>query len=128
MSENSQTTKVFQNKKIIYVPEDLFPLSGSITVPVVLTPTQFDAYWKLVQANDDKNKLHGVLDVYATRLPLITENNLRFMDTPIKLPENPLELVDQAIAPFVVAATQNCIDRATRLPTLPKLSANGTKA
>lgn len=121
-------TPVFKNEKNVPVPEELYPLEGSVTVPIILTPKQFDAFWQRIQEEDEGSSHHAVLDTYKTRLPLILQADLKIAGQSVDLPDDPMELLDQAIAPFVVSATQECVNRATRLPILPKPSKNGTKA
>ena len=128
MSDKTFAAPAFKNEKTIDVPIDLFPLEGSITVPVVLSPEQFHKFWQAVNQEDEKSPYHGVIETYKSRIPLIVRSNLKFAGQPVEITDDPMALPDQAIAPFVISATQDCVTRATRLPILPKPSMNGTKA
>lgn len=126
----------FVNEQIIGVPGELYPLTGHIVVPIVVTPEQFNQFWKRYQEDEALEKKrarsaftnHAVLSTYWTRLPLVLSSNLAVDGQPVGLPDEPTELIDQAIAPFVVAATQECVQRATRLPLLGSASKKGTGA
>jgi len=111
-------TKPFQNRQRVDVPESLAPLTGYVIVPVILTPKEFHEFWQLVRAQDDANAdgRHEILKTYETRLPLIREASLLLDGQIVTLPKSADDLVDQAIAPFVVGATQECVRRATRIP------------
>lgn len=128
-SASKNTVLKFVNKKQVPVPEELYPLIGWVTVPVILTPEKFDEFWTQVKLSEDaEDDKHAVLSTYASRLCLVINSEL-FVDgieEQCKLEQDPMQLMDQAIAPFVVAATQHCINRASRLPLLPKLLKNAT--
>jgi len=120
--------KTFNNAKRIDVPEEYKPLNGYVIVPVILSPLQFHEFWSKVRAQDKEPEdgHHSILATYETRVPLVREAHLFIEESPIPLPANGMDLADQAIAPFIVAATQECVNRATRIPTLPVPSKNGT--
>jgi hypothetical protein len=123
-----KNTKPFINEKVVEVPEELYPLEGSVTVPVILTPAQFDKFWQALNAEPEEDKQHSLLSTYKTRLCLVKQSQLKIDGQPFELTADPMELPDQAAAAFLVAATQECVNRASRLPTLPKPSKNGTAA
>lgn len=118
--------KPFQNRQRVDVPESLAPLTGYVIVPIILTPKEFHEFWSLVRAQDgnEDDKRHEILKTYETRLPLIREASLLLDEQIVVLAKSADDLVDQAIAPFVVGATQECVRRATRIPSWPDPSKN----
>ncbi len=122
-------TKIFTNSRRIDIPEELKPLTGYVIVPIILTPKEFHQFWSKVKAQDDaaEDGRHNILRTYETRVPLVCEAHLFINDEPVQMTPEGIDLADQAIAGFVVAATQDCVARATRIPTLPNPSPNGTK-
>lgn len=119
-------TKPFVNRQRVDVPESLAPLTGYVIVPIVITPKEFHEFWSLVRAqdNEEDDSRHEILKTYETRLPLIREASLLLDGQLLTLPKSADDLVDQAIAPFIVGATQECVRRATRIPSLPGPSKN----
>lgn len=123
------TTKIFTNARRIDIPEELKPLTGYVIVPIILTPKEFHQFWSKVKEQDDVDIFghHNIIRTYESRVPLVREAHLFINDEPVQMTPKGVDLADQAIAGFVVAATQDCITRATRIPTLPNPSPNGTK-
>ena len=101
-------------------------IQGSLTVPRVLSPEDFDRWYTQSQVNDGEVKLQQLSPALAwERLALERIHMLRSYDFPIG--PTLAEMQDgarplPAVAVQIVAATTSLITDATRLPKLPGAS------
>ncbi|MBK8989259.1 MAG: hypothetical protein IPM39_24880 [Chloroflexi bacterium] len=122
------TQPTIENTKRIDVPKDMAPLIGHVFVPVILTPKQFHEFWEIVKRQETlKDDRHAIMQAYESRRVLVRQSHLYIGTEAVTLTPSGDDLADQAIAPFIVAATQDCVNRATRIPTLPDPSKTATE-
>lgn len=121
-------TQSFNNTRRIDIPKDMAPLNGYVVVPIILTPKEFHEFWEKVKEQEKvKDGRHSILPTYESRVPLVRQDYICLGTQTVPLTEKGDDLADQAIAPFIVAATQDCVNRATRIPTLPDPSKTATE-
>ncbi len=119
---------VIGGQTAVYVPSPLPMHPGGVWVPVEMSPAQFDAWYRLVMADQKANERltadglsepeHPILAAWPTRYQMILKWDIEGV-TPDMVTENPLTMPSMTLISWVMSITNEIILRATSFPNSP---------